>query len=46
MHMYTLHVFKIISCELTGYNTNISTDEVEWDRLNKFYSNTCYISLA
>ena len=49
--MHAAYFFKIISQEPIGYNTNISTDGVEWGRLNiwivlhvsfswyRFYSN-------
>ena len=30
-----------ISCEPIGYNTNISTGRVEWDRLKKLDSTPC-----
>ena len=40
MHMCMLHIFKNISCEPIGYNTNISTDGVEWGRLTTYLDGT------
>ena len=34
MHMCMLHIFANISRVLIGYNTKISSDGIEWGRVN------------
>ena len=40
MCTWTLHIFKKISHEPIGYNINISTNGVEWDKSNNYLDST------